>query len=120
MRKIRSDSYVAFYICFIYTIVWQCSMSGALHGSDAELDKRCSQQESGTSQEKVQGGIAQEVEQLGKQSEEFIRTCIATIRQLLADGVVRKDNLYLMYKEIVLQLYGEKSQLSPTLLISGV
>lgn len=68
----------------------------------------------------MQGGIAQEVEQLEKQSEEFIRTCIVTIRQLLADGVIRKDNLYLMYKEIVLQLYGDKSQLSPTLLISGV
>lgn len=61
-----------------------------------------------------------EIGETDGQSDEFVKTFIDKIRQLLSDGEIQQDILYQMYKEIIMQLYGEQSELTPSLLISGV
>lgn len=61
-----------------------------------------------------------DLEDTESQSDEFVKTFIVKIRQLLFNGETQQDIIYQTYKTVIMQLYGEQTELTPSLMISGV
>lgn len=61
-----------------------------------------------------------DIEDTESQSDEFVKTFIVKIRQLLFNGETQQDIIYQTYKTVIMQLYGEQTELTPSLMISGV
>lgn len=95
-------------------------MKRDLHEMSAELVAESSEEEHEMADLVLPEDSNIEIGETDGQSDEFVKTFIDKIRQLLSDGEIQQDILYQMYKEIIMQLYGEQSELTPSLLISGV
>ena len=95
-------------------------MKRDLHEMSAELVTESSEEEHEMADLVLPEDSSIEIGDTDGQSDEFVKTFIDKIRQLLSDGEIQQDILYQMYKEFIMQLYGEQSELTPSLLISGV
>lgn len=95
-------------------------MKRDLHEMSVELVTESSEEEHEMADLLLPEDSSVEIGDTDGQSDEFVKTFIDKIRQLLSDGEIQQDILYRMYKEIIMQLYGEQSELTPSLLISGV
>lgn len=95
-------------------------MKRDLHEMSVELVTESSEEEHEMADLLLPEDSSVEIGDTDGQSDEFVKTFIDKIRQLLSDGEIQQDILYQMYKEIIMQLYGEQSELTPSLLISGV
>lgn len=95
-------------------------MKRSLHEMSEEIVTESSEEEHEMSDLVFPEDSSLDIEDTESQSDEFVKTFIVKIRQLLFNGETQQDIIYQTYKTVIMQLYGEQTELTPSLMISGV
>lgn len=95
-------------------------MKRSLHEMSEEIVTESSEEEHEMSDLVFPEDSSLDLEDTESQSDEFVKTFIVKIRQLLFNGETQQDIIYQTYKTVIMQLYGEQTELTPSLMISGV